>query len=437
MRSSDWNYASDIRVALQTRPPRYATNIILITLILFGVGIAWAAMAELEEVTRGDGRVVPSRHIQVVQAPDKGIVEEILIQEGDVVEADTVIVRIDDTDFSSQLGEIRQRRWATLAKIHRLTAETEGAALSFTPALEEAVPDLVAEETKVYRANKERLENEVEVLRSLTNQRAHELDELKAKLDKLKSIVTILDREVEIKEGLFKSKVLPEIDFLELKRQVSETQGEVHVTEASVRRADAARVEAAERLRNATTTFVAEAQQKLAEARAELAIVDESIRGAADRVRRTDLTAPVKGIVNTLNVNTIGAVVQPGSDIVEIVPLEDTLLVETQIRPQDVAFLHPGQDAVVKITAYDFSIYGGLDGKLERISADTTENEKGERFFQIMIRTDKNHLGSDTDPLPIIPGMVASVDILTGKKSVLDYILKPIKKVRDEALRER
>lgn len=437
MSSSDWDYTNDIRVALQTRPPRYATNIVVIGLVLFFVGLTWAAFAELEEVTRGDGRVVPSRQIQVVQAPEKGIVKEILIAEGDIVEPGQIIIRIDDTDFSSQLGEIRQRRWALLAKIRRLEAETLGKELAFSDTLREAVPNLVAEETNVYHAKQIRLENELAVLRNQATQKEQEYQELQAKLNKLDSVLEIMDRELEINETLYNRKVLPEIEFLRLKRQQSEMRGEREVTKASLLRADAARQEAAERSRNVRTTFVAEAQQELATARGEFAVLDESIKAAADRVRRTDLAAPVKGVVNKLNVTTIGAVVQPGADVVEIVPLEDSLLIEAQIRPQDVAFLSPGQKATVKITAYDYSVYGGLDGTLERISADTTEDEKGNRFFRIFVRTDKSFLGSESNPLPIIPGMVASVDILTGEKTVLDYILKPIKKVRDEALRER
>ena len=435
--SSDWNYANDIRDIIQTRPPRYTTNVVRIGLVLFVVGLIWAYFATLEEVTRGDGRVIPSRQIQVVQAPDSGIVETIFIEEGDIVEEGQALIEIDDTTFSSQLGEIRQRRFALMAKIARLRAEADQTPLSFPDTLLTAVPGLIAEEQNVYRDKKLSLENELSVLRNQANQKEQEYRELLAKQRKLDAVIALLAREVEIKQRLFERKVLPEIEFIQLQRQLTESEGELDITKASVARALAAKEEATERSRNAVSTFVSEARQQLAEARGELAVIDESMKGAADRVRRTGLVSPVKGIVNKLNITTIGAVVQPGADLIEIVPLEDTLLIEAQIRPKDVAFLHPGQKAQVKITAYDFSVYGGLEGELERISADTTEDEEGNRFFRVMIRTDKNFLGSDTNPLPIIPGMVASIDILTGKKSVLDYILKPIKKVRDEALRER
>ncbi|NVK34337.1 MAG: HlyD family type I secretion periplasmic adaptor subunit [Rhodobacteraceae bacterium] len=437
MSSGDWNYANDIRDVLRTKPPRHATNVIRIGLALFACAVLWAYFATLEEVTRGEGRVVPSRQIQVVQSLETGIVKDLLIEEGDIVEKGQTLIRIDDTDFGARLGEIRQKRWSLLARIARLQSETEGSELTFSPKLQEAVPSLVAEERNVFNAKIRRLESERALLRNQRTQREQEFLELKAKESKLHSVLELMDRELEISENLYKRKVVPEIEFLRQKRQVNETRGELAITKASLLKTEAAKQEAEERLRNADNTFVSEAQQELATVRGELGVIDQTIRGAADRVRRTDLTSPVKGVINRLNVTTIGAVVQPGADIVEIVPLEDTLLIETEIRPQDVAFLSPGQKAQVKITAYDYSIYGGLQGTLERISADTTEDEKGNRFFRVMIRTNKNFLGSDTNPLPIIPGMVASVDILTGKKSVLDYILKPIKKVRDEALRER
>ncbi|MES0810623.1 HlyD family type I secretion periplasmic adaptor subunit [Roseibium sp. SCPC15] len=437
MSSGDWNYANDIRDVIRTKPPRYTTNVVRIGLLLFVVGITWAYFATLEEVTRGDGRVVPSRQIQVVQAPDRGIVEKIFVREGDIVEEGQPLIEIDDTTFSSQLGEIRQRRWALMARITRLDSEADQRPLEFPELLTKAVPELIEEEENVYRDKKASLNNELSVLRNQSSQREQEYQELLAKETKLQSVIEIMKREVEINQKLYERKVLPEIEFLRLQRQLKESEGELQITRASVQRALAAKEEAKERSRNAVSSFVSEARQQLAEARGELAVINESMKGAADRVRRTELVSPVKGIINKLNITTIGAVVQPAADLVEIVPLEDTLLIEAQIRPKDVAFLYPGQNAQVKITAYDFSVYGGLDGKLERISADTTEDEEGNRFFRVMIRTDKNYLGSDTDPLPIIPGMVASIDILTGEKTVLDYILKPIKKVRDEALRER
>jgi adhesin transport system membrane fusion protein len=206
---------------------------------------------------------------------------------------------------------------------------------------------------------------------------------------------------------------------------------------------EAAVKEAQSRLLNITTAFRSTAEDDLAKSRGDLAVLDENIKSAQDRVRRTELRSPVYGIVNRLNVTTIGAVVAPGASVMEIVPLEDTLLVEGRIRPQDIAFIRPDHEAVVKLSAYDSSVYGSLHGRVERISADTItdekgdKNERGETFYRVMVRTEKNHLGTAEQPLPIIPGMVATVEVLTGKKSVLEYLVKPARMLRDEAFRER
>ncbi|KZK79294.1 Type I secretion system membrane fusion protein PrsE [Pseudovibrio sp. Ad46] len=433
----NWDYATDIRASLQTRPPRAATRVILIVFVALAAGITWASQAELEEVTRGEGRVVPSSQIQIVQAPEKGIVKSLLVKEGQIVQKGDVVVRVDDTGFSSQLGELQQRQWSLLARAERLMAEANGVPLELSGELTTNAPGHTFEEEQVYLARNLQLTSEISLLKNQRLQREQELEELLA--EKRKTVVTMetLAREVEINERLFKRKVLPEIEFLRLKRQLDEAQGSLEVLNASIRRVTSAGQEAEERITNAKTVFHAKARQELAAARAELAVINETIKAARDKVQRTDLEAPVYGVVNQLNISTIGAVVQPGEPLVEIVPLEDTLLIEAQISPQDVAFLRPGQEVTVKITAYDYSIYGGLKGKLERIAADSTKDEQGNRFFKVNVRTDKNYLGTETDPLPIIPGMVASIDVLTGFKTVLDYILKPINKVRSEALRER
>ena len=228
--------------------------------------------------------------------------------------------------------------------------------------------------------------------------------------------------------SLYAQKVIPEIEMLRLDRQAADMRGQLAETKSKIA--------------TVTSTFRAQAEEDLAKSKGDLAVLEETIKSAQDRVRRTELRSPVRGIVNRLNVTTVGAVVAPGGNVMDIVPLDDSLLVEGRIRPQDIAFIRPNQDAVVKITAYDSSVYGSLKGKVERISADTiAEEAKGqaekETFYRVMVRTDTNHLGTSGNPLPIIPGMVATVEVLTGSKSVLDYLLKPARVLRDEAMRER
>ncbi|WP_068088917.1 HlyD family type I secretion periplasmic adaptor subunit [Polycladidibacter stylochi] len=435
------NYNNDLRESLRTRPPRKAAMIVYLGLLLIGLAAIWAYFARLEEVTRGDGRVIPSRQIQVVQAPERGIVRAQFAREGDVVDKGQVLVRLEDTGFAAQLGEVQQRHAVLYVRAQRLFAEATGEPLDFTgfkgDQTSQSFRGLVSEARLVFDARKKQLKGEVGLLQAQSKQRDHEHLQLLAEKNKLEASIKLLAREVEINQALFKRKVLPEIEFLRLQRQLSDLQGTLAVTNANILRAESAHLEAQARVDNARQTFVTRAQEELTLTLSELAVTRETLLAAQNRAKRTDLRAPVKGIVNNIKISTIGAVVQPGETIMELVPLEDTLLIEAQIRPQDIAFLRPGQAVTVKITAYDFSIYGGLEGKLERISADTTKDEQGNSFFKVTVRTTKNYLESETKHLPIIPGMVASIDILTGDKTVLEYLLKPINKVRTEALRER
>jgi membrane fusion protein, adhesin transport system len=328
LRESDFAFANQVRAAAELKTPHTSRMLLAAVILLLIAGTTWAHFAILDEVKRGQGRVIPSRQMQVLQSLEGGLVEAITVQEGDTVQKGQVLARIDNTKFSADLGEIRAKR--------------EAAANS----------------------------------------------------------LKLLSREVELTRKLYEQRVVPEIEMLRLQRQASDLSGQI-------------------------------------------AVFDETIKSAEDRVRRTEMRSPVYGIINKINVTTVGAVVQPGANLMDIVPLDDTLLVEGRLRPQDIAFIRPGQDAVVKLTAYDSSVFGSLKGKVERISADTIIDDKSktgdkpESFYRVMVRTDKNYLGTQENPLPILPGMVATVEVLTGKKSVLDYLIKPARMLADEAFRER
>ncbi len=438
MRQDEFEFANDIRTALEERAPRTAWLLIVAIALIVGSGIAWANWAVIEEVTTGQGRVIPSSQLQVVQPLEGGIVREILISEGDLVERDQVLMRIDDTSFASRLGEIKQRQWTLRAEIARRSAEANGQSEMTEDATVAAeAPHIMASERAVFQARLAKLDEDLTILRQQLIQSRQELEELRARQTKLERSLAPLKRELELTVSLHQKGVVPEVELLRLQRQFAELEGDLEIVKASVPRADSAIVEAQARVQNARATFRSEARERLVKAQGELAVVEESIKAARDRVFRASLKAPVHGVVNKLNVNTIGAVVKPGQDLVEIVPFGDTLLIEAQIRPQDVAFIRPDQSASVKLTAYDYSIYGSLDGNVERISADTITDERGESFYRVIIRTDRSDLSVDGRSLPIIPGMVATVDVLTGKKTVLDYLLKPVTRVRLEALRER
>jgi adhesin transport system membrane fusion protein len=417
MHATDFAFANDVRAAVELRTPRTARMLLFASLTLIAVGLVWAHFAVLDEVKRGAGRVVPSRQIQVVQSLEGGIVGALNVREGDIVKQDQVLARIDDTKFASELGEVRERRNAMAARVARLEAEIQGlAAPAFPDELQKVAPDAVRAELSVFQTHARKL--------------ADDLDVLKQQETRLTDTLALLTREVGLTRKLYDQKIVPEIEWLRLARQQTDMQGQL--------------AEVKSRKANATAAFRAQVDDDLAKSRGDLAVLDQNIKSAQDRVRRADLKSPVYGIVNKVNVTTIGAVVQPGASLMEIVPLEDTLLVEGRIRPQDIAFISPGQEATVKISAYDSNVFGSLKGKVERISADTIADErpgpggeKAETFYRIMVRTNINHLGTADHPLPIIPGMVATVEVLTGHKTVLDYLIKPARLLREEALRER
>lgn len=444
MQHSDFAFANDVRAAVELRTPRTSRLLLVTTLALLASGVTWANFAVLDEVKRGNGRVVPVRQMQVVQTLEGGIVGEILVEEGAIVQQGQPLMRIADTKFASEFGEIRERRAAIAARVARLEAEAQGREqLIFTNEVIEIAPRAVESEKSVFDARARKLQQDIEVITQQENQRERELQEFRATEKKLTESLQLLGREVELTRRLFQQKVVPEIEMLRLERQASEMRGQLEVTKVSMTRAAAGMQEAQARIATTRSTFRAQADEDLAKSSADLAVLEENIKSAQDRVRRTELRSPVYGIVNKVNVTTVGAVIQPGANLMDIVPLDDTLLVEGRIRPQDIAFIRPNQSAVVKITAYDSSVYGSLKGKVERLSADTILDEKaGERgeketFYRVMVRTEKNHLGTAEQPLPIIPGMVATVEVLTGEKTVLDYLLKPARLLRDEALRER
>ncbi len=438
MRQDEFDFANDIKAAHLERAPSLAWLTLAIIFLIVFIGLIWAQLAVLDEVTTGSGRVIPSSQMQVVQTLEGGIVREILIREGDTVDKNQVIMQIDDTGFASRLGEIKQRKWARQAEVARLEAEVTGAEkLILEPELLRLAPQSVLSEQQSFRARRTRLSDEISVLKQQSIQRRSELVELRTREAKLTATQKPLQRELILTSELYDKDVIPEVELLRLQRQAIELNGDIEIIRASIPRLESSILEAENRVKAANTTFRSQALERLTLARAELAVVEESIKAAEDRVARTSLKAPVRGIVNKLNITTIGAVVQPGNDIVEIVPLDDTLLIEAQIRPQDVAFITNGQAASVKLTAYDYSIYGALEGKVERISADTLTDERSETFYRVIIRTKNSTLVKGEKKLPIIPGMVATVDILTGKKTVLDYLLKPVKRVRNEAFRER
>ncbi|MBL8700310.1 MAG: HlyD family type I secretion periplasmic adaptor subunit [Alphaproteobacteria bacterium] len=409
-----------------------------LVVVFIGGFLWWASIAALDEVTRGDGRVIPSQRVQVVQNLEGGIVSEILVREGQIVARDAVLVRIANTAAEADLQGNRAQAFALQAAIARLEAEITGAAApSFSDELLRAAPEIAESERRLMRTRAEQLDAQLAVIRDQVDQRRNEIAELEGRIAALERSRGLAQSELAIVEPLVARGSAARLELVRIQQRISDLQGQLTAAELAVPRSRSALAEARKRLEERGATFRSDANADLNQKRAQLAGVTEKLLADRDRVTRTEVRSPVRGTVKELKITTVGGVIRPGQDIVDVVPLEDSLLVEAQIRPADIAFVRPGQPAVIKITAYDFAIYGGLKAELEQISADTIQDERGERWFRVRLRTAKAHLGPDDSPLPIIPGMTAGVEILTGRKTVLDYLLKPILKARDRALRER
>ncbi|WP_010483201.1 HlyD family type I secretion periplasmic adaptor subunit [Pseudomonas sp. S9] len=433
----DTEFMPEVDGAVLEDTPWFARITIWVVTACILSAVAWANFAVLDEVTTGQGKAIPSSKIQVIQNLEGGIVSEIFVREGQVVSKNDVLLRLDDTRFLSNKGESDADRLALIARVERLSAEAEGRPLAMPEEITRSAPQLAEDEAGLYSSRQQRLQSEQRTLGEQLRQKNQELAEFRSKAQQYRSSLGLIQQELNMSTPLVKAGAISPVEILRLRRSAVEVRGSLDATNLAIPRAESAISEIKSKIEESELGFRADAFKELNDARTELKKINASGSAIDDRVSRTTVISPVNGIIKQLKVNTIGGVVQPGSDMLEIVPLEDNLLIEAKVRPQDVAFLHPGQKAMVKFSAYDYTIYGGLKANLELISADTITDDEGNSFYLIQLRTDKSHLGSDKQPLMIIPGMVATVDIITGQKSVLDYLLKPVLKARTEALRER
>ena len=437
---TDWakkDFESDILHAAKPSMGLW-TWIFLFVLVLFFVSAGlWAKNSTLEELTRGEGRIVPFGKVQIVQSLEGGIVKSIHVAVGQKVSQGDILLNIDDTNFSASVEEIDAREKALRSKIARLNAELSGRnSINFPEGLLESAPDVIASETRLFKIRRNTLYSEVNVLTARQEQREMELQELVSTERNLNRELVLAKDELRLNQSA--SDLVPEAEMIRIRREVSRLTGEIDVNQSNQMQAKAAIREASSLISKERTAFREEAQTELTESEANLSVILAGSKAADDRVERAGLRAPVDGIVNAIHVNTLGGVVQPGSDLIEIIPYGGTIQIEAKISPKDVGFLALNQPAKVKITAYDYSIYGGLDGYVERIGADSLTDEiTGETYFPIDIVADASNFKNGDERLSVSPGMVASVDIITGNKSILQYILKPINKARYEAMRER
>lgn len=423
------------------RPPLFARLALAVIILLIGSFVAWSAVTEIDEITRGDGKVIPVSKTQIVQSTEPGVVQEIAVQVGQVVSKGDLIIRLDDTSTTASLGESVARSRALQTQIARLEIEMAGdfkSDLDCPEAIAKTSPQICENENQLLRARRDNFRNKLSVLEERRQQRMKELDEAHANISRLEENLKIAQREEDLIAPMAKRKLVAQTDLIRVQKELTEVTGQLQLAKESIDRIKAAISEASLQVDELGLQLQQEALAEKTEALSELSVIEETIRGASDRVARTDIRSPVDGVINTLDVNTIGAYVQPGSVIGGVVPTSETLLVEARISPRDIAFVRPGQPALVKISAYDFSIYGGIEGEVSNITADSlVDQNSGETFYQVRVKTAKSELVKDGRTYAIIPGMIASVDIMTGHKTILHYLLKPINKAKDEALRER
>jgi adhesin transport system membrane fusion protein len=430
----DLDWAADAEWAQVRQEPLRARAVLRWIGFTLLILLLWATFAEIDEVTRGAAKVTPSKQVQVIQSVDGGVVSEILVHEGQVVEPGQLLFKIDETRFVSSLAENRAQYLALLAKAERLRALAEGRDFVVPPEVEKEAPALASQELNLYSSRRIELDTQMSIARQQYAQRSQELNEIRVRRDQAAQGYDLTARELAVTKPLVGAGAVSEVEMLRLERDVSRYRGERDQAAAQMIRVQAAIAEASRKIQEVELSFRNEARMELADVMAKLNSLSAGSSALSDRVKHSNVKSPVKGIVKRLLITTVGGVVQPATEIAEIVPLEDVLLLEVRISPRDIAFLHPGQKAVVRFTAYDFAVYGSMDAVLDHIGADTVTDEDGNSFYLVRVRTLKSSLGKN---LPIIPGMVAEVDIMTGKKTVLSYLLKPILRAHAHALTER
>lgn len=428
------NWQKEAMYSLQSQKILRAKALLYGIVLTFLLLLVWSAFAAVDEVTRGEGKVIPSRQLQIIQTVDGGIVNELLVEEGQSVKQGQLLVRIDPTRFVSSFQEGSVRAFALGAKIERLQALINNEAYLPMPQSDPVQAQVIAQERNYYESSRAELDKRLNIAKEQLKQRQQELNAVREQLRTAEQLYEMSTQELQVTLPLRKSGAVSEMDILRLERDQSNADGERRQAAARSRQIEASILEAQARIEEVGLAARNQWRSELSEASSELNSLDKNIEGLADRVKYSEIYSPVNGTIQRVLLNTIGGVVQPGNAIIEIVPEDDRLLVEAKIAPRDVAFLKPGLPAAIKLHAYDFSIYGGLEATLQHISADTITDEQDNTYYLVRAITTDNDF---TEHFEIIPGMTAQVDILTGKRTILSYLLKPITRAKANALSER
>lgn len=433
----DTDFMGELEAATNLRP---ATPVMLMLFSIMGFVLfvlVWSAISEVEEITHGQGRVVPSQEVQFVQSLEGGILGELLVQEGQKVEKGQVLLRISDVQFSSEERGTEAKSLALRAKKARLEAEAKGIDFEVPADITEKSPQIATNEKALYQSRQQELKNSFGILEDRINKASAELSEVKAQIGRYSENRRHLQKELDLTREMVAKRAVPKLDEIRLEGELSDVSGQINAQAQRQKGLEAELQVARKEKENQADKFRSQALGELNAVETEISGLEQSLKTIGDRVYRTEIRSPLAGVVNSIAIKTIGGVIQPAMRLVEIVPMDNELKIIANIPPDEIAFLRPGQDVKVKITAYDAQKYGALEGKLIRIGATSVSDNEGKAFFEIEVHTEKNYLGTDANPLPITPGMVAQTEVITGKRPILEYLLKPVLRARDKAFTER
>lgn len=435
---SEYDFMAPKVAAKKTTARRFA----LITLVticgLIIIFLIWAIFAEIDVVTRGNGRVIPSQKNQIISNLEGGVIKEVFVKEGDIVKAGQALMIIDPTVAEARYKAHREQYLRYLAASSRLQAQLEGKAYKVPVEIEKEFPSIAVEEERHYIERQQQLETQKSIAQQVILQKKQDVAQEKTKIAQAEEQLKLSQQELKMVEPLVAEQLISKREILRLQRDTANLKGEVATGKAALPKDEAILEQAQYELKQIPIRFQNEDQEQLRDIKIKLSEEQGAMLEAQDRMMRTELRSPVKGIVKEIKMKTLGGTIRGGEEVLEVVPFEDALLIEANVLPSDVAFIHPGQEATVKVTAYDYSIYGSLKAQLLEISADTVHDPEQKRdFYRVLLRTDRNYLEHDGKRLSIIPGMTVEVDILTGSRTVMQYLLKPIIKGVSQSFRER
>jgi adhesin transport system membrane fusion protein len=433
---NDYEFMNSLGAAIIEKSPKKVRMVIVFWLVSIVILVTWMAFANIDEIARGSGEVIPRGDNQLIQNLEGGIVEEITTHEGADVKKGDILLKISNQKSLSSYENNQISSNSLAVKILRLQAEAEGKALVVPSKMQKQMPKIVENEQSLYHSDMQKLQAQEHIVQQKLYQKEQEYKESSSKLKNLKEDIRLINEEIAIIEPLVKKGIKPQYEFLKLKREKNSIVKELESVSLSLPRLASMIDEAKENVKSIEYEHQVKAKEALAEILTKYKATLNTDEALHDQVKRTIVRSPINAIVQKLFVHTVGGVVKPGADLVELVPTDKSLLVEVKIKPSDIAFIYVGQKAKVKFSAYSFAIYGALNGEVESISADSFKDEKNITYFKVRIKTDKSYIERNGKKLKIIPGMTVTADIITGKRTILDYILKPILKTKQYSFSE-